>query len=167
MFESCVNIVLQKEGGFVNHSADPGGATNYGITIKVLSEYRKTKVSVEDVQRLSIGEAKQIYFKNYWKPIQGDQLPIGVNLSVFDFAVNAGVSRAAKTLQKIVNVQQDGIIGLVTLKAVQTFDVEDMIERLADERVLFYRSLKTFSVFGKGWLRRTDLIKIASLEMLK
>lgn len=167
MFESCVNIVLQKEGGFVNHSADPGGATNYGITIKVLSEYRKTKVSVEDVQRLSIGEAKQIYFKNYWKPIQGDQLPIGVNLSVFDFAVNAGVSRAAKTLQKIVNVQQDGIIGLVTLKAVQTFDVEDMIERLADERVLFYKSLKTFSVFGKGWLRRTDLIKIASLEMLK
>lgn len=167
MFESCVNIVLQKEGGFVNHSADPGGATNYGITIKVLSEYRKTKVSIEDVQRLSIGEAKQIYFKNYWKPIQGDQLPIGVNLSVFDFAVNAGVSRAAKTLQKIVNVQQDGIIGLVTLKAVQTFDVEDMIERLADERVLFYKSLKTFSVFGKGWLRRTDLIKIASLEMLK
>lgn len=167
MFESCVNIVLQKEGGFVNHSADPGGATNYGITIKVLSEYRKTKVSVEDVQRLSIGEAKQIYFKNYWKPIQGDQLPIGVNLSVFDFAVNAGVSRAAKTLQKIVNVQQDGIIGLVTLKAVQTFDVEDMIKRLAAERVLFYRSLKTFSVFGKGWLRRTDLIKIASLEMLK
>ena len=167
MFESCVNIVLQKEGGFVNHSADPGGATNYGITIKVLSEYRKTEVSVEDVQRLSIGEAKQIYFKNYWKPIQGDQLPIGVNLSVFDFAVNAGVSRAAKTLQKIVNVQQDGIIGLVTLKAVQTFDVEDMIKRLAAERVLFYRSLKTFSVFGKGWLRRTDLIKIASLEMLK
>lgn len=167
MFESCVNIVLQKEGGFINHSADPGGATNYGITIKVLSEYRKTEVSVEDVQRLSIGEAKQIYFKNYWKPIQGDQLPIGVNLSVFDFAVNAGVSRAAKTLQKIVNVQQDGIIGLVTLKAVQTFDVEDMIERLADERVLFYKSLKTFSVFGKGWLRRTDLIKIASLEMLK
>lgn len=167
MFESCVNIVLQKEGGFVNHSADPGGATNYGITIKILSEYRKTKVSVEDVQRLSIGEAKQIYFKNYWKPIQGDQLPIGVNLSVFDFAVNAGVSRAAKTLQKIVNVQQDGIIGLVTLKAVQTFDVEDMIERLAAERVLFYKSLKTFSVFGKGWLRRTDLIKIASLEMLK
>ena len=167
MFESCVNIVLQKEGGFVNHSADPGGATNYGITIKVLSEYRKTEVSVEDVQRLSIGEAKQIYYKNYWKPIQGDQLPIGVNLSVFDFAVNAGVSRAAKTLQKIVNVQQDGIIGLVTLKAVQTFDVEDMIKRLAAERVLFYRSLKTFSVFGKGWLRRTDLIKIASLEMLK
>ena len=167
MFESCVNIVLQKEGGFVNHSADPGGATNYGITIKVLSEYRKTEVSVEDVQRLSIGEAKQIYFKNYWKPIQGDQLPAGVNLSVFDFAVNAGVSRAAKTLQKIVNVQQDGIIGLVTLKAVQTFDVENMIERLTDERVLFYRSLKTFSVFGKGWLRRADLIKIASLEMLK
>lgn len=167
MFESCVNIVLQKEGGFVNHSADPGGATNYGITIKVLSEYRKTEVSVEDVQRLSIGEAKQIYFKNYWKPIQGDQLPAGVNLSVFDFAVNAGVSRAAKTLQKIVNVQQDEIIGPVTLKAVQTFDIEDMIERLAAERVLFYRSLKTFSVFGKGWLRRTDSIKIASLEMLK
>ena len=94
-------------------------------------------------------------------------IPIGVNLSVFDFAVNAGVSRAAKTLQKIVNVQQDGIIGLVTLKAVQTFDVEDMIKRLAAERVLFYKSLKTFSVFGKGWLRRTDLIKIASLEMLK
>lgn len=167
MFEKCIEIVLQKEGGFVNHSADPGGATNYGITIKVLSEYRKTEVNVEDVQRLSVGEAKQIYFKNYWKSIQGDQLPNGVNLSVFDFAVNAGIFQAVKVLQKVVNVRQDGMIGPITLKAVQTFEAKTVIESFAAERVLFYKGLKTFSIFGKGWLRRTESVKIASLEMLK
>jgi len=102
----------------------------------------------------------------YWDRVQGDSLPAGVDYMVFDFAVNAGVSRASRMLQNILFVASDGIIGPNTLRAAAQRDPKELIEVYSEDRRLFYSQLPTFSVFGKGWLRRVDDVKAHALKML-
>jgi lysozyme family protein len=79
-----------------------------------------------------------------------------VDFCTFDWAVNSGPGRAAKALQKSVMVVQDGAIGPRTLAAVEEKDPMQVIEDITAEREQFYKALKTFDTFGKGWLRRND-----------
>ena len=103
-FARCVAEVLKHEGGFVNHPRDPGGATNRGITHITLADWRGGPVTAEDVRTMSEAEAREIYRSKYWNAIQGDNLPAGVDLAVFDLAVNSGVGRAARMLQQQLGV---------------------------------------------------------------
>lgn len=136
-FDRCLAFVLQYEGGFVNDPRDPGGATNMGITRATLSRWRGRPVSVSEVRALKRAEAAAIYRKNYWDAIGGDTLPVGVDLVAFDIAVNMGVGRALTWLHQTGNVP-----------AGQRDDV------LAAKRIAFWRSLKTWAVYGRGWSRR-------------
>ena len=97
-----------------------------------------------------------IYKEGYWDRVKADQLPSGVDFCTFDWAVNSGPGRAAKALQKSVIVVQDGAIGPRTLAAVEEKGPMQIIEDITGEREQFYKSLKTFDTFGKGWLRRND-----------
>ena len=97
-----------------------------------------------------------IYKEGYWDRVKADQLPAGVDFCTFDWAVNSGPGRAAKALQKSVMVMQDGAIGPRTLAAVEEKDPMQIIEDITGEREQFYKALKTFDTFGKGWLRRND-----------
>ncbi|MGJ3262510.1 MAG: glycoside hydrolase family 108 protein [Salinarimonas sp.] len=165
-FDACVTIVLQLEGGYVDDPHDPGGATNMGITLNTLRDWRHDpSLGPDDVKALSETEAKAIYRANYWNPMQCDGLPAGVDLSVFDFGVNAGPSRSVKLLESLVGTTQDGIMGPQTLAATAAQDAPDLIRRFADGRIAYYQSLSTWDRYGNGWTNRTQTVETDALAM--
>lgn len=165
MFDEALKVILKHEGGYVNHPRDPGGETNLGVTRRVWQKWTG-KVDV-DMRALTPAKVGALYRKNYWDEVCGDQLPRGLALCVFDFAVNAGPARAAKLLQKVVGTVPDGDIGPATLKAVYAEGHADLIRRYQNARRDYYRSLGTFDTFGKGWLRRVDETETEALRLVK
>src|SRR5829696_5104608 len=136
-FEKAIEIVLQHEGGFVHHPRDPGGATKFGITRETLSRVRGRPVSIEDVRELTSAEAAAIYRWLYWDVVRADELPPGLDLAVFDLAVNSGPARAVRMLQNVLGVTVDGIVGPETLKAAWQNDPAETIRRLTRARLGF------------------------------
>lgn len=164
-WEYCLEHVLHSEGGYVNHPADPGGITNHGVTKRVWEEWVGHTVTEEDMRALTHEDVAPLYRKRYWDAIQGDSLPTGLDLCVFDCAVNAGVNRAAKFLQRSLNVAQDGVIGPATLKAVSEGKVIALIADFCAQREMHYRGLPTFGTFGRGWMARLDRVEDEAREM--
>jgi len=164
-YSTCLAHVLKHEGGFVNHPSDPGGATNKGVTKKVWEEWVGHPVTIDDMKALTIEDVQPLYKKNYWDRVRGDDLPAGVDYAVFDVAVNSGVVRAAKFLQTVLGLNQDGIIGPVTLAAVAIAPPRDLVTNICDKRLAFMQSLPTWSTFGKGWQRRVDNVEKTAFEM--
>jgi lysozyme family protein len=164
-FETAVDLVLRHEGGFVNHPRDPGGATNFGITRETLSRVRGRPASVEDVRRLTREEAASIYRRLYWQAVRADELPPGLDLAVFDLAVNSGPKRAVTMLQKLLGVTADGSIGPVTIKAANRPDPAESVRRLTRERLGFLSRLATWPVFGRGWRRRVLAVEQEGLRL--
>jgi lysozyme family protein len=117
------------------------------------------------MRSLTVADVTPIYKRNYWDRVKADDLPAGVDFCTFDLAVNGGTGRGAKMLQKVVGVTQDGGIGRNTLAAVSRMSPVDIIENYAAQREAFYRRLKTFDTFGRGWLRRNEETRIAALKM--
>ena len=109
-----------------------------------------------------------IYKRKYWDKVKGDELPSGLDWCVFDFAVNAGVSRASKNLQSFLQTPIDGIIGSGTLKAIDAYPttVKGVIETYTARRSSFYRTLSTYDTFGKGWDKRCYATRLTAIEML-
>lgn len=157
-YKPCLGLVLAHEGGFVNHPKDPGGATNQGITQKVYDGYRRLQgLALQSVKFITPDEVARIYDRQYWRLVKGDELPLGLDYAVFDFAVNSGVSRAVRYLQRLVGAADDGIIGFETMS--KTYEATKMDEGLiilkyCANRMAFLKSLGTFPTFGKGWTRR-------------
>lgn len=150
-FDQCVEIVLKHEGGYVNDPNDPGGETRFGISKRAYPE--------ENILNLTIEGAKAIYSRDYWHVMCCNDLPPMIRLIVFDCAVNQGTDFAAKNLQNIVGASQDGHIGPRTLEAISKKVPKDVFKEFAKKRMQHYASLKTFSVFGKGWsLRLFDIV---------
>lgn len=169
-WERSIKEVLRHEGGYVDHPADPGGATNLGITLNTYRSYRNNPhLTADDLRHIPIGEVYDIYKTRYWDKVRGDQLPSGIDFLVFDFGVNAGVGRAAKMLQNLVGVPADGGIGPQTLRAtseVYEENPEQLIVAYTDARAEYYQSLPHFPTFGRGWLRRTKESEDIALSML-
>lgn len=153
-FETALAHVLHWEGGFADHPADPGGATNFGITHGVVAAWRGTPVSRDDVRALTVEEAGAIYRARYWDACQCSDLPPGVDLMVFDAAVNHGPRQAARFLQRALSVADDGVIGPKTLAAAARQDASQTVYEIAARRMVFYARLNTFPSFGLGWARR-------------
>jgi hypothetical protein len=92
-FEKCVKFVLDREGRFYeNDPNDPGGETKFGIS-------KKAYPSI-DITNLTEQQAKDIYFRNYWTPMNCDALENRIALAVFDTAVNQGVGKAREILKE-------------------------------------------------------------------
>ena len=153
-FEKALALVLKSEGGFVNNPADPGGMTNLGVTKKAWESYVGHGVSQAVMESLMPAGVAPFYRTRYWNNAQCDYMPTGVDYMLFDFAVNAGVSRAIKTLQSAVGAVPDGSIGAATMSAIEV--CPDLPDRFADEKRNFYQSLPTFPTFGRGWLNRVN-----------
>jgi lysozyme family protein len=164
-FDRCLEMVLKHEGGFVNHPKDPGGATNMGVTLATYEQWVGRSVTIEEMKNLAFQDVAPIYKKNYWDKVRGDDLPSGVDWSVFDWAVNSGPSRSAKALQKIVMVGQDGAIGPITLAATHSQDAKEVIQAMYYARQRFYENLSTFDTFGRGWTRRNKETLESALAM--
>jgi len=164
-WDVALQHILKWEGGYVNHKDDPGGRTNLGVTQRVWEEWVKHPVTEEVMRGLTIEMVSPLYKKKYWDAVRGDDLPSGVDLCVFDCAVNAGVGRASKFLQQAVGVTADGQIGPKTLEAVTKMPADELIEKFCDMRESHYKSLNNFATFGKGWMRRLDGIEAESKHM--
>lgn len=156
-FEQAIEIILREEGGYVNDPVDRGGETNFGISKRAYPNV--------DIKNLTKERAAELYRLDYWERIKADQLPEWLRLPVFDFAVNGGVARAIKMLQKVAGVKQDGIIGPKTLQAVQTVSTRAFTE----ERLAYYqriiRQRPAQGKFLRGWTIRTN--RIAQLATQK
>lgn len=153
-FAKALDHVLQWEGGYVDHPDDPGGATNFGITLATLQGWRGRSVTKADVKALTKAEAGEIYKARYWDSCRCDELPEGVGAIVFDAAVNHGAGRAARLLQEALNVTADGQIGPVTLAAARAADARALVCEIAARRMVLYGNLAHFRTFGLGWSRR-------------
>ena len=164
-FDACMPFIFKAEGGYSDNPADPGGPTNFGITLATLRAYEgDPNLTADDVKKLTPAVAKEIYRTAYWNRMQCGALPPGLDLEVFDFGVNSGPAESVKTLQRIVGVTQDGSIGPITLAAVGQFNVGDLIARFAQARLAFYQSLN-MPEFEQGWATRVAQIQTAAAKM--
>lgn len=150
-YPKCLSTILRKEGGYVNDPHDAGGETNMGISKRAFPDI--------DIKNLDVETASAIYKKYYWNQVKADQLPSGLDLVVFDSAVNSGPAQSAKWLQKALGIKADGVIGPVTLVALQGAPVASVIDKVLDQRLAFLKSLPTWSRFGKGWEARVEDIR--------
>jgi len=166
-FTDALAIILKEEGGFVDDARDPGGATNLGVTARTWHTWSGMPATEAVMRALGQAKVSPLYKAWFWDKIAGDKLPIGLALAVFDFAVNGGPAKAVNMLQGIVGAPKDGQPGQTTLAAVQGYvshiGLAKLITRLCNARRDYYRTLPTFSVFGKGWLARVDRIEKEAL----
>lgn len=165
-FDKCLAMLLKHEGGYVNHPKDPGGRTNLGVTQRVYEEFVGRDVSESEMRSLTEADVAPLYKANYWDKVKGDDLPSGVDWSVFDWAVNSGTKRSAKALQRAVGAAADGAVGPKTLAKVTATDPKVVIIGMHETRQKFYEGLKTFDTFGKGWTRRNQETLEQALEMV-
>lgn len=145
-FERAFDMVIGHEGGLVDNPADPGGLTKYGISQRAYPG--------EDIRNLTMARAQELYRRDYWNPIKGDQLPPPLAICLFDMAVNSGVSQAVRTLQKAIDVPVDGLLGPGTLGKALSLPTTILVAYMQAERVLFMSKLPEFATFGRGWARR-------------
>ena len=151
--------VIDREGGFVNNEFDAGKATKYGVTQSTLAAYRQRPVSARDVANLTATEAREIYAKNYVESFRTVLEVIDVPFAEFliNAAVQHGVSRAARWLQKAASVAEDGSIGPVTREAVAA-NPSSVLLKLIAIRARFYGDIiardPTQRGFAAGWFRR-------------
>ena len=165
-WDNSFKLMLKSEGGFVNHPSDPGGMTNLGVTKATWENWVGRESDEAEMRGLIPEKVEPLYKKKYWDAVRGDELPMGLDYLMFDFAVNAGAGRAIKTLQTAVGVTPDGGFGPMSMAAVQAVDPNDLIERFSQAKEDFYRSLTTFATFGKGWLNRVADVKVKASAML-
>lgn len=144
-FADCLPLVVDHEGGYVNHPDDPGGETKFGIS--------KRSYPQLDIARLTLEKAAAIYERDYWLKVQADRFPAGVALLLFDGAVNQGAVTAVQLLQKALKVSPDGIAGPIT-RAEAIRQMPTVIDFYAAERARYYALLPTIQTFGRGWYRR-------------
>lgn len=152
-FDQAFDVLIGHEGGYSNHPADPGGETMWGVTRRVALQ----EGYAGEMRYLPRDTAKAIYRKKYWDAVRADELPAVLRYGVFDAAVNSGVSQAVKWLQQAVDVQDDGVIGPMTIAAAKKADFLALPNMLG-YRLDFMTSLPTWGQFGRGWARRIAAI---------
>lgn len=159
--------LLKHEGGFVNHPNDPGGATNKGVTFEVFKAFYGADKTVEDLKNITDEQAMHVAKVGYWDKVWGDKI---INQSVaeivFDHAWGAGVSRAVKLLQSILNdkfgknLAVDGVMGPLTLAATNSVNASKLFNYYWDGRASYYEYITTVNeklkVFLKGWMNRLN-----------
>ena len=171
VFESAIATVLQHEGGYVDHADDPGGATNYGISLRFLKSLKRAEgdidlsgeVNAHDIRALTVEGAKRLYWVHWWKRFGYGRLPSSVGAKVLDLSIWMGPGRAHRLLQQALwaagqPVNVDGMIGPKTRAAVTSVEAEQLVVGLRSEAAGFVRCLvarrPASKTFLRGWVRR-------------
>lgn len=163
-YSNALALILKHEGGYVDDPDDRGGATNKGIIQAVYNAYRKSKqLYLRPVREIEDDEVAEIYRRNYWLDGMCDRLPFPLAVVHFDFAVNAGITQAFKSLQRVVGTKVDGKFGPNSFealgKAIRNRGVPALIDAYSDERMAFYITITNNRPvnlkFLMGWFRRT------------
>jgi len=164
---AALEHIRAEEGGYVDHPDDPGGCTNMGITLATYRHHINPGAMCEELRAMRWEEAETIYRRSYWNAVHGDALPVGLDLVVLDMAVNAGPRRALMLLQRALGVAEDGIVGPVTCAAIERTHPEDLVNAYSAVRLDYYRSLKTWPTFGRGWRGRTRRARHRALGLIR
>lgn len=178
-FNKALFIVLDHEGGLVDDKDDPGGITNYGISLRTLSRLGHIDrdgdgisdydfngdgaIDADDIRHLDQEQARLFYFCEFWDKYSYGQLPLNIAIKIMDFSVNMGPKQAHRILQRALranghSLKDDGIIGNITRTLVTTSDEYRLIPAIRSEAAGFYRLLTAVNPVSKkylsGWLRR-------------
>ena len=145
-FDQAFDKLIGHEGGYTPGKGDPGGETCWGISKR---SYPKL-----DIASLTQADAKAIYLRDYWKPAGCDSVPPAIAFDLFDMAVNSGVARAVKTLQRTVGTAEDGKLGPLTLAAAAKLDPARAVARFNGVRLAFMVGLDVWPTFSRGWALR-------------
>lgn len=156
-FEACMAEVFKHEGGYVNDPHDPGGETNMGIS--------KRSYPKENIRGMTRARAAQIYREDFWDKLKCDDLPAGLDLVVFDAAVNSGPARGAKWLQQAVGVAADGKVGMATIGAAKNTYAPAAVMRAIGFRRAFLKTLPTWERYKNGWNKRLDSVEAVASAM--
>ncbi|MBV1705846.1 MAG: acetylmuramidase [Hyphomicrobiales bacterium] len=160
-FDAALALTLRWEGGYSDNPADPGGATNFGVTRATLAKVRARPVSKAEVKALTRAEAATIYRQLYWEAINAEALPGGLDCAAFDCAVNSGPGRALAYLRKVSGAPDAAALAA----AITARPPRVMIKAFTQARLAFLERLKTFHIFGRGWRARVLAVEAASLAM--
>ncbi|WP_265556602.1 glycoside hydrolase family 108 protein [Serratia grimesii] len=175
-FNHAITFVLGKEGGYVNDPTDKGGETKYGISdrrdgiadgMTDVDGDNKPDTRIKD---LTLEQASQIYFRDYWYPSYCKDWPDGISLLVFDSAVQHGAKKAISLLQDAVGVTADGIVGPKTTVAVISADPEWLLTRYLLRRARYYADIikanPSQAKYLNGWFNRLDSVTNAAWEVI-
>ena len=166
-FEQAVAWLLTQEGGWVDDPRDPGGATNFGISLRFALQVGDLdrdghpdldidgdgQITPSDIRALPREQAIQLYRSQFWDLVRADMLPLRLAPAVFDAAVNQGRGPAISMLQQSLGTAVDGKLGPLTLAASARANADTLVDYLA-RRAIRYSKLQTFEHFGAGWMRR-------------
>lgn len=145
-FDEAFEKLLGHEGGYVDDRRDPGGETKYGISARAYPG--------EDIKNMTLERAREIYARDYWGPAGCDALSDGAKLQVFDMAVNSGVKTAIKTIQRAIGAVPDGVLGPLTLQAIQSMPAPRFIARFNGQRLALMANLSNWPTYSRGWALR-------------
>lgn len=175
-FNHAIAFVLGKEGGYVNDPTDKGGETKYGISDKRdgiadgMTDVDGDNKPDTRIKDLTLEQASQIYFRDYWYPSYCTDWPDGISLLVFDSAVQHGAKKAISLLQDAVGVTADGIVGPKTTVAVISADPEWLLTRYLLRRARYYAEIikgnPSQAKYLNGWFNRLDSVTNAAWEVI-
>lgn len=157
--QDIVQDVLRREGAFVQHPADHGGPSKFGITQATLADWRGHAVTAADVAALNLDEATRILEQRYVRDPKFDQVhDARLQALLVDYGVHSGPSRVIRALQRVVGVEVDGVIGPDTLAAIDRMGADTVTRQLLQARGRALASLIAADpaqrAFAAGWLRR-------------
>lgn len=145
-FQKAFESLIGNEGGYVDHPQDPGGETNWGISKRAYPHL--------NIKLLTKEAAMDIYYRDFWTPLEGDNFKYSIAFEMFDAAVNHGILKSLMLVQQAVGVADDGHIGPMTRSAIRSMDQNDILLRFNAYRLKFYTKLSKWDSFGKGWVNR-------------
>jgi len=167
-YDEALARLLVHEGGYSNHPSDPGGPTNWGITIFDARAYWKKDATAADVRDMPVEVAKDIYRSRYWAAMRCDELSPGIDYAAFDYGVNSGIGRSGRVLRRVLDLAEEtGAITDEVIAAANRCSATVIIDAICDERLAFLQGLRTWSTFGNGWGRRVREVRAAALAMTK
>lgn len=157
-FDTAFDRLIGHEG---KYSDDPKDRGNWATGVIGKGRLKGTKYGISamsypelDIKNLSLNQAKNIYKRDWWDKINADQIDPVIVFQVWDFAINAGMDTAKRKLQKAVGVAEDGVIGNITIEAINNYELSNVLLKFNAERLKYYTSLSTWPRYGKGWTIR-------------
>jgi lysozyme family protein len=158
-FDEAFDRLIGHEGAFSEDPRDPGNWTSGRVNV---GQLKGTKFGIAantygdlDIRNLTLEQAKAIYYRDWWLKAGADELHPAIVFQMWDFAVNAGMGTAKRALQHSAGVAVDGQVGPLTITAVKTTAVNDILLRFNAFRLRHYTSLSKWETYGRGWTNRT------------
>ena len=169
-FDASLEFTLAEEGGYSDHPTEPRLATNHGITLARLRRFlRAPGLGKDDVRHMPCATVRALYLADFWNRTRCDALPPGIDLMMFDHAVNAGPDRAGRALQLACGQKRadiDGAVGPETLGRVALTDRLTLLDALTAMQRTGYRQMAAYTLFGETWLARLDRRRTKALELM-